>query len=510
MATKKPAFAEIAAVDLGSNSFRLQLARIDDGRILFQDSLKETVRLGAGLRHDRFIDEAAQARAIACLARFGERLRGFPPQAVRAVATNTFRVARNSAQLLEAAQTALGFPIEIIAGHEEARMIFLGVSHNLPPAAHKRLVVDIGGGSTEFIIGIGTEPQQMASLGMGCVSYSMRFFPEGRISAGSLQKAEIAAAAEIQNIRKQYAAGRWQEAVGSSGTARAIGDILRLNNLGASQEEGGITLAGLDRLREIMIKAGNSARLQLPGLSADRAAVLPGGFAIMRAVFGALEVERMTTVSTALREGVLYELVGRMQHKDTREVTVRSFMRRYHVDRDQAKRVQKLALRLLDQVGDALDMDFSVARQYLVWAACLHEIGQSIAHSGFHKHSAYIIENADMPGFSSREQAMLGLLLRAQRRSLAKAGMPAVVDDRCLLVLILRLAILFHRNRLPDNAIELKLGRTKQGFRLELPQDWLACNPLTAAELDSEQKYWDEIDMRFRLETPPEFSSAAA
>ena len=501
MASKKPVFAEIAAVDLGSNSFRLQLAQVDDGRILFQDSLKETVRLGAGLRKDKSLDEAVQARAIACLERFGERLRGFPPQAVRAVATNTFRVARNSAQFLKEAQIALGFPIEVIAGREEARMIFVGVSRSLPPATHKRLVVDIGGGSTEFIIGAGIAPQKMESLSMGCVSYSMQYFPEGRISAGNMQKAEIAAAAEIQNISRQFATGQWQEAIGSSGTARALGEIMRLNDLGGS-EDGAITRDGLTRLRQIMIKAGNSGKLELQGLSADRAAVLPGGFAIMHAAFDALNIERMATVATALREGVLYELVGRMQHRDTREVTVRSFMRRYHVDREQAKRVQGLALRLLKQIGQTLVMELSTARQYLVWAASLHEIGQTIAHNGFHKHSAYIIENADMSGFSNTEQAMLGLLLRAQRRSLAKAGLPAGTDDRSLLVLILRLAILFHRNRLTDNMVNLKLSRIKQGFCLEIAQEWLTRNPLTAAELDAEQAYWDEIGVKFKLVTP--------
>lgn len=498
MATKTPKFAEIAAVDLGSNSFRLQLARIDDGHILFQDSLREAVRLGAGLGKDKCLDEAAQARAIDCLKRFGERLRGFPPQAVRAVATNTFRVARNSAQLLKEAQAALGFPIEIIAGREEARMIFVGVSHSLPPVPHKRLIIDIGGGSTEFIIGTGVQPHKMESLYMGCVSYSIRFFPEGKISAANLHKAEIAAAAEIQNIRKQFAAGHWQEAVGSSGTARALGEIIRLNGLDETSE-GAITRLGLQQLRQRMLKARDSKKLELEGLSAERAAVLPGGFAIMQAAFDALGIERMTTVSTALREGVLYELVGRMQHADTREATVRSFMRRYHVDREQARRVQKLALALFSQIADTFSMERATARQYLIWAAKLHEIGISIAHNGFHKHSAYIIENADMSGFSTMEQVTLGLLLRAQRRSLSKASLPPYDDDRCALVLILRLAILFHRNRLDDNIAQLQLSRVKEGFKLCLQPGWLEGNPLTAAELDNETAYWDEIGIRFSV-----------
>jgi exopolyphosphatase/guanosine-5'-triphosphate,3'-diphosphate pyrophosphatase len=499
LATKKPPFAEIAAVDLGSNSFRLQLARLDDGHLLLQDSLREAVRLGAGLGKDKSLDAATQTRAIECLERFGERLRGFPPQAVRAVATNTFRVAKNSTQLLKQAQAALGFPIEIISGREEARMIFVGVSHSLPPVSHKRLVIDIGGGSTEFIIGTGVQPQKMESLYMGCVSYSMRFFPDGKISANNLDKAKIAAATEIQNIRKQFSGSHWQEVIGSSGTARALAEVIRLNGLDAASD-GAITGEGLAQLCQLLVKAKDSRKLQLEGLSADRAAVLPGGFAIMAAAFDELGIERMMTVSTALREGVLYELVGRMQHDDTREATVRSFMRRYHVDREQAGKVQKLALRLLSQISDTLDMEHDIAKQYLVWAAKLHEIGISIAHNGFHRHSAYIIENADMSGFSTMEQATLGLLLRAQRRSLSKANLQ-VDDDRCALVLILRLAILFHRNRLADSTVQLQLSRDKHGFDLRLQPDWLEDNPLTAAELENETAYWEEIGVRFGFST---------
>ncbi len=489
MTTKIPAFSEIAAVDLGSNSFRLQLARVVDGRLIFHDSLREAVRLGAGLGKDKHLDADAQRRAIDCLKRFGERLRGLAPQAVRAVATNTFRVAKNASQLLQQAQAALGFPIEIIAGREEARMIFVGVSHDLPAAAHKRLVIDIGGGSTEFIIGSGFEPIEMESLYMGCVSYSLRFFPEGKINESSLEQAKIAAASEIQGIRKNFTADHWQEAVGSSGTARSLGEILRLNDL----SDGAITRDGLRQLCNLLLKAKDTKKLQIPGLSADRVAVLPGGLAIMMAAFDALNIERMTTASSALREGVLYELLGRMHHQDTREATVNSFMRRYHVDRAQARRVQVLALSLLAQVNNKLRMDETAASHYLIWAAKLHEIGVSIAHTGFHKHSAYIIENADMPGFSKMEQLTLGLLMRAQRRSLAKLTMPPVSDDRCLLVLILRLAILFHRNRMDGDFPQLALSWEQDGFQLLLEPDWLKDNPLTEAELTSEIAYWKDI-----------------
>lgn len=495
MVNSKPTFTEIAAVDLGSNSFRLQLARVVDDHLIFHDSLREVVRLGAGLGEDKTLNDEALIRAVDCLKRFGERLRGLPPQAVRAVATNTFRVAKNAPQLLKAAQEALGFPIEIIAGREEARMIFVGVSHSLPKADHKRLVIDIGGGSTEFIIGEGLEPLEMESLYMGCVSYSLRYFSDGKITEDAFERARIAAATEIQSISKKFKSKHWQEAVGSSGTARTLGEVLRLNGL----TDGAVTLDGLYQLRQLLIKSKEIKKIELNGLSADRAAVISGGLAIMIAAFEGLNIDKLTVANSALREGVLYELLGRMQHDDTRDLTVNSFMRRYHVDRDQVKRVQALALVLLSQVEHKLNIDVAVAKQYLVWASKLHEIGVSIAHGGYHKHSAYIIENADMPGFSKMEQESLGFLVRAQRRSLAKLQIPSLSDDRTALVMIFRLAVLFHRNRLDITPPELNLAWHKAGFGLDVEPGWLAKNPLTDAELASEVSYWQSINIALSL-----------
>lgn len=495
MANSKPTFSEIAAVDLGSNSFRLQLARVVDDHLIFHDSLREVVRLGAGLSEDKMLSDEALSRAIECLNRFGERLRGLPSQAVRAVATNTFRVAKNSPQLLKAAQDALGFPIEIIAGREEARMIFVGVSHSLPKADHKRLVIDIGGGSTEFIIGQGLEPLEMESLYMGCVSYSLRFFMDGKITEEAFERAQIAAATEIQSISKNFKSKHWQEAVGSSGTARTLGEVLRLNGL----TDGAVTLDGLHQLRQTLIKSKDVKKIQLNGLSADRSAVISGGLAIMIAAFEGLNIEKLTVANSALREGVLYELLGRMQHDDTRDATVNSFMRRYHVDREQVKRVQMLALALLSQVQHKLSMEVEIAKQYLVWAAKLHEIGVSIAHGGYHKHSAYIVENADMPGFSKMEQESLGFLVRAQRRSLSKLQMPPLSDDRSALVMIFRLAVLFHRNRLDIKPPELNLAWHKAGFGLDVEVGWLANNPLTDAELANEIAYWKDLNITLSL-----------
>ena len=497
MSKDQPLLSEIAAVDLGSNSFRLQMARLVDGQLEFHDSLREMVRLGAGVGKDRLLDADSQQRAIDCLRRFGERLRGLPPQAVRAVATNTFRIAHNAPQLIKAAQQALGFPIDIIAGREEARMIFVGVSHGLPQATHKRLVMDIGGGSTEFIIGQGFEPQVMESLYMGCVSYSMRFFADGQLSDRNLRQAEIAARSEVQNIASQFSVGHWAEAVGSSGTARALGEVLRL--LGWS--DGNITRSGLEKLRAQLLKARELKKIDLPGVSAERIPSFPGGFAIMHAVFAELGIEQMTVASGALREGVLYEMLGRMQRQDVREDTVARFKRRYHVDAQQARRVQLLALSLLEPVAHKLSMSKSDAAHYLTWASRLHEIGMSIAHSGYHKHSAYILENADMPGFSKFEQLQLGLLVRCQRRSLAKVTtLPATSDDRCVLIMILRLAILFRRSRQDHTLPRLRFDWNASGFRLGLEAGWLEHNPLTESALAAEVDYWKDVGVELALE----------
>lgn len=495
MINTKPQFSEIAAVDLGSNSFRLQLAKVVDGHLIFHDSMRELVRLGAGLSSDNTLNKETQKRAIECLQRFGERLRGLPPQAVRAVATNTFRVAKNAPELLKAAQDALGFPIEIIAGREEARMIFVGVSHGLPKANHKRLVIDIGGGSTEFIIGEGLSPIHMESLYMGCVSYSLKFFPNGKVSEAAFDKATISAAAEIQSISKKFHSKHWQEAVASSGTARSLGEVLRLNNL----SNGEVTEQGLRHLKQILIKAKDVKKLTLNGLSVDRASVIAGGLAIMLAAFDVLGIKNLTVANSALREGVLYELLGRMQHQDTRTITVNSFMRRYHVDKEQVKRVQTLALNLLENTQQHITMDDTLAKQYLTWAAMLHEIGISIAHSGYHKHSAYIVENADMPGFSKMDQEMLGLLLRAQRRSLSKLPSLSINEDRCLLIMVLRLSVLFHRNRQNNSMPKLHLTWEKSGFSLSLQQSWLSKNPLTQSELVAEVNLWKDVNINLAI-----------
>lgn len=487
-------YETVAAVDLGSNSFRLQVGRVVDNQIYTLDSMKEPVRLASGLTPEKNLDSASQVRALDGLRRFGERLRGLDNGAVRAVATNTLRVAKNAMDFLPLAEEALGFPIEIIAGREEARLIYIGASHSLPSVAHKRLVVDIGGGSTEFIIGKRHEPQLMESLYMGCVSYTLQFFPDRRIDRKRLREAQVAAAKEIELISADYQRLGWKEAVGSSGTARAIADVLELNGLNPNGESG-ITREGLDRLCALLVKAGSAEALDLPGVKTDRLPVLPGGIAIMSAIFEELGIERMTYADGALRLGVLYDLLGRFHQHDMRDSTVAQFRRRYQVEADQAERVEATALSALTQLSEGSPGEIDV--QFLSWAARLHEIGISVAHNAYHKHGAYILTYADMPGFSKKDQARLAMLVLGHRGKLEKLGVMPASDSAWNLIFCLRLAVLLHRTR-DDRALPAWRARLNgSGFLLELPGDWLAENPWTAAALREEVAVWKQLGREY-------------
>jgi exopolyphosphatase/guanosine-5'-triphosphate,3'-diphosphate pyrophosphatase len=484
----------LAAIDLGSNSFHLQIGRVVDRQIYPLDSLREVVSLGAGLTSEKRIDRATQARALEALARIGERLRGLPRGAVRAVGTNTLRVAKNAPQFLREARAALGFPIEVIAGREEARLIYLGVAHAMPPAAHSRLVVDIGGGSTEFIIGKSLDPLLTESLYMGCVSYSLAYFPEGRIEKSRFKKAELAARQELAGMAGAYRSAGWQEAVGSSGTARALESILRENGFAAE----GITLEGLERLKSLLLKHERADPDRIAGLRKDRAAVIPGGLAIMLAAFAELGIERMAVSDGALRHGVLYDLLGRVQHHDMRESTVVQFMRRYHADAAQAERVRSLALRIFDSISPQ-EKELDTERLLLDWAARLAEIGLSVAHAQYHKHSAYILSNADMPGFSRMEQQRLARIVLAHRGKLAKMQDEGLEGSDWTLVFALRIAALVLRNRTDARFPLLRVAGDDAGYALDLPQAWLEENPLAAAALETETEYWKAVGMRFTV-----------
>lgn len=482
----------LAAVDLGSNSFRLEVARVTGDQLYPLDSLKETVRLAGGLGEDKRLDEATQERALACLQRFGERLRGLSPEAVRCIGTSTLRIARNADAFISRAETALGHPIEIVAGREEARLIYLGVAHSLSLSSDRRLVVDVGGGSTEFIVGQGLKPLECESLHMGCINFSTRFFADGVIDKSALKAAETAARVEVERIAKGFSRSNWQQAVGSSGTARALREILEQNGWSPR----GITAEGLAQLRAQFIRAGRTDALELAGLTRDRRAVIAGGFAIMAGIFAELGIRHMDVAETAMREGILYDLLGRFHKHDMREATVGEFMRRYHIDTLQAKRVRHVAMTLMAAAGGADENDV----RFLDWAARLHEIGLMVSHGGYHRHSGYILEHADMPGFSRTDQARLALLARAQRGALTK--LPAfssgtMPDSERLLVWLLRQAVILCRSRAEASLPEVKVDVSSRRFRLILPEGWLESRPLTQRALEDEAAYWQSAGIKY-------------
>jgi exopolyphosphatase / guanosine-5'-triphosphate,3'-diphosphate pyrophosphatase len=499
MGRKKRLPETVAGVDLGSNSFHMIVARVDEGQLHVLDRMRERVRLAAGLDNNRKLTDEAIERALACLERFGQRVRELPQGAVRAAGTNTLRQAKNGSVLLDRAKKALGHPIEIISGREEARLIYLGVSHSVPDEDGRRLVIDIGGGSTECIIGEQFDTISTESLYMGCVSYSMRYFPGGVLRKEDFKRAEISALLELQSIERRYRHLGWQSAYGSSGTILAIAEVLRANGWG----DGGITRKGLKKLKKAMVEVGSVAKLQLAGLEPDRAQVLPGGVAILSAVMKAMRPEVVSPATGALREGLLYDLLGRIRHEDVRDRTIRWLSDHYSVDDEHATRVERTAWRILDQVAEPWALDPEDARHVLSWAARLHEIGLEVAHTGYHKHSAYIVEHADMPGFGRGEQQMLAAIIMAHRRKFLRdyfANLaPDQIEPALRLATIFRLAIGLNRSRSTRPLPPFEARAKKNQVSLKFPDGWLDENPLTRADLDedAEKLKASEIALEF-------------
>ncbi len=490
----------VAAVDLGSNSFHLLIGRVDESSLGHQiyplDSLKEVVRLAGGLDANKRLDAASQARALHALQRFGERLRSFSPDRVRAVATNTLRVAKNGKEFLRTAEAALGFPIEVIAGQEEARLIYSGVAHSLPFDDAQRLVIDIGGGSTEFIIGSNYTPQLLESVYVGCVRFSREFFPGGEITRAAMKAAVLAAREEIQVIRESFVATGWQQAIGSSGTAKAIAEAIEANAL---SPRAGITAEGLEALRNRLVKAGRTEEAQLIGLKADRIPVFAGGVAIMSAIFDELEMDVMHYGEGALRLGLLYDLVGRTHQEDMRRVSVEQAMRRYAVDVAQAKRIGDLTIALWQGLEVGTDEERVQIEQQLVWASCLHEIGHSISHNSFHKHSAYILTHADMPGFSRRDQQLLGAFVLGQVGKLAKVATAISTTPHWAALMCFRIACLVYRRRFGLERPTIALAWGSQATTLSVPSEWLAEHPLTEYSLHQEVAEWSKVGIDLQL-----------
>jgi len=489
----------LAAVDLGSNSFHMVIAKLRDNHFQTVDKLKEMVQLRAGLDKRDQLSESAQERALACLERFGQRIKDLPEGSVRIVGTNTLRVAKNSDAFLKKAKKALGHSIEIIEGEEEARLIYLGVAHALSFDDTRRLVMDIGGGSTEFIIGEGFDGLARESLGMGCVSFSQKFFAGGTLSQEQMRAAIIAAATRLRAIQKRYRDIGWEEAIGASGTIRCVASIVKEEGWAI---DGTITIESLDKLIGAMIASGNMDSVTLAGLSDERRSVLPGGVAVLKAAFEQLKIKQMTVSDGALREGLLYDLLGRISHDDERDRTVSAIARRYHADQEQIERVDLMLDQLCDQVAKSWQFE-QEHRQLLHWAAKLHEIGLSIAHNQYHKHSYYLLAHSNLPGFSREEQYALAVLVRGQRRGFPTKYIKRLPEETRLvtqrLIMLLRLAMVFNRGRSIVGTTPVKIQVSEKAIKLFLPIGWLAEHPLTEADLLQEVDYLQEIDLRLTI-----------
>jgi len=482
---------QLAAIDLGSNSFRLEIGQAVGSHIARSGYWKETVRLAAGIGADNRLSRRAIDGACVCLARMNERLRGIEAVQVRAVGTQTMRQALNAAQFLAEAQRALGYPIEIISGREEARLVFEGCTRTLPPSRLRRLVVDIGGASTEVIAGRGFTPAHAESFKMGCVNTTLRYFPDGRIDRAALRRAQVACAAELEEAQAAYRGYGWDEAYGSSGTIGAAALILR--NQGWA--DGSVTAAGLARLRQALLNFGEVRRVHFEGIKVERAEVLVGGIAALSAVFETFGIEEMRPAKGALRAGLLYDLLGRRERHDVRDATVLRWQERYGADRDLAALVGATARKLYLALLPGASED---AQRTLRFACQLHEIGFAVSHSEYHKHSAYLIRNGDLPGFSTSDQERIAELVLGQRGNLRKVLDMLGVPERAGRLLALRLAIVLHHARRPVRLPRWSL-RVRNAFEFGIERSWIANRPLTRHLLEEEAQDWERVGIDFRI-----------
>ena len=479
-----------AAIDLGSNSFRLHIGKHDGGVIRVVKSARDPIRLAAGLDAKGNLSDAAIHSALACLNSFRQVLAGFELEAVRVVATSAMRVARNSAAFLPAAEQAIGYPIEIISGEEEGRLIYMGVAQSLAQAAERRLVLDIGGGSTEMILGRGADILRVESFSIGTVGQSLAFFVGGIVNAASYEAAILAARSHFEDGAPPYQRQHWKNAYGSSGTIRAIADIIARNQLG----DGLLSVASLAALKQRFIAFGHVSKIDMPGLRPDRAGTIIGGLAILIGLFRELAIEQMTPIEAGLRMGVMWDLYLRSTKRDRREQSVRATMHKFHVDEGRAKRVATDALAIYAQLKPASDTLGTSLR----WSGLLHEVGMVVSQTGYHKHAAYIVENADLPGFTTRDQKTMSKLILAQKGNLRKVADALADPDFAKAVLALRLAVLFMHSRIEADFSQLRL-RMKSRIELEIKREWVALHPTVAFWIEKEQELWDEVGIDFSV-----------
>ena len=495
---------EMAAIDLGSNSFHMIVARLERGELMVLDRIKESVRLGFGLDSDGNLDELSQRRALECLARFGQRISHLPPHAVRAVGTRTLRKASNAEPFLEKAEQALGHSIDVVSGAEEARLIYQGVAHSLDDDLDRRLVVDIGGGSTEVIVGEQFQPLQLESLGMGCVALTREFFGDGALSRKAIKKATTFCLQKIEPVREEFLAVGWQRAIGCSGSIKAIAKVAE-----AMTGQPLITRTLLDELSHQAGQAKTIEEFKPDGLAADRQPVFLGGLIVLRAVFHSLGLESMEASPWALREGLLYDLIGRIDQGDVRSRSVSHLATRFHADEKQAQRVGDTAVRLLQENTDALGLnDAAPWSAYLRWASQLAEVGLDISHSQHHKHSAYIVAHCDLPGFSHEEQQRLTFLVGHHRKKPAVDALAQLSEeDKTLMPVLLavfRLAVVLHRARTGSTSDGVKLMINGTELTLAADEAWWESHGLTQADLEQEAHYLNKLGFKLVLLHAPQ------
>lgn len=484
----------MAAIDMGSNSFHMVIARTESGEVRPIQKIADKVMLATGLQADNSLDEAAIERGLTCLRRFAQCLEGINPRMVRCVGTNTLRKANNGNVFLREARKILNCPVEVVNGREEARLIYLGVSHSLAQDDGHRLVFDIGGGSTEFIIGKGFDPLMTESLHMGCVSYRERFFGDGNITELGFRKAVIRARLELTSIERSYRDLGWGAAVGASGTVKAIKNAL----IEHGWYQDGIDLDGLYKLRDKVLSFATLEDINIPGIKTDRRSVLPSGLAILIAIFEQLGVTTARFSDGAMREGILYDMLGRHAPEDVRERTVRAIMKRYSVDESHAERVQKTAMELFHRVEGEGAWDLGeFCQDWLNWAALCHEIGLVVSHSGFHRHGAYLLTYSDLPGFTRQDQKIMATLVGSQRRKLRanqlEEILPHLQEKVRRLVMLLRLAVVFNRSRRDAALPQFDIAVRGDKVMLTFEADWINQQPLLLADLQQEQDAWKKL-----------------
>ncbi len=492
----------LAAIDLGSNSFHLIIARDVNGQLVVIDKIKEMVRLASGIDKNGNLNEEKMQVALECLSRFGQRLREISSNNVRIVGTNTLRKAKNSADFIAQAEKALNHQIEVIAGREEARLIYLGVAHSQSDNSKKRLVMDIGGGSTEYIIGQAFEPTMTESLCMGCVSMTLKEFSNGKLSEKNFSKAILAAELELRSIKNQYLMHGWQESTGASGTIRTVEQVLLAQ---FEQTYKGITPEGLMWLKQEMIAQKKIEKLSLPGLSPDRNAIFVGGVAIMIATFKVLQISLMTVSDSALREGLIYDMLGRRAHEDVRARTIDHFTQQYHISTLQADRVAHTTMYLYKLFKNHWPINNEESENDLLWAAKLHEIGFAIARNQYYKHGSYIVSHADMPGFSKADQKRLAMLIRAQSGKLPLDELlefsAHFYNNLVFQIIILRLAVLFNRGRSDKTFPKVQIEASESSLTIVFPKNYFIEKPLTYADLLKETKRLKKINFELVLLT---------